>query len=55
VETVVLAGYSLATISARSVFAGPPYLGRIIDAIAGGFFIAIGFLAWGQKRRRLGE
>ena len=44
VETVVLIGYTLATISARNAFAGPPFMRRFVDAIAGGFFIAIGFL-----------
>jgi homoserine/homoserine lactone efflux protein len=44
VETVVLTGYALATISARSAVAGPPFMRRVLDAITGGFFIAIGFL-----------
>jgi homoserine/homoserine lactone efflux protein len=44
VETVVLTGYALATISARSAIAGPPFMRRAVDAITGGFFIAIGFL-----------
>jgi homoserine/homoserine lactone efflux protein len=44
VETVVLAGYALATISARRAVAGPPFVRRVVDAITGGFFIAVGFL-----------
>jgi threonine/homoserine/homoserine lactone efflux protein len=44
VETVVLTGYALATISARSAVAGPPFVRRVVDVITGGFFIAIGFL-----------
>ena len=44
VETAVLIGYALATISARSAIARPPFMRRVLDAITGGFFISIGFL-----------
>jgi threonine/homoserine/homoserine lactone efflux protein len=44
VETVVLTGYTLATISARKAIARPPFMRRVIDGITGGFFIVIGFL-----------
>lgn len=44
VETVVLTGYASATISARSAVAGPPFMRRVLDAVTGSFFIAIGFL-----------
>ena len=30
--------------AARSAVAGPPFMRRLVDAITGGFFIAIGFL-----------
>jgi formate/nitrite transporter FocA (FNT family) len=34
----------MTTISARSAIARPPFMRRVLDAIAGGFFISIGFL-----------
>ncbi len=44
VETVVLAGYALATNSARTAIARPPGMRRVIDCITGGFFVAVGLL-----------
>jgi homoserine/homoserine lactone efflux protein len=44
VETVVLTGYALATVSARKAIAGPPFMKRVIDGISGGFFVAVGLL-----------
>jgi homoserine/homoserine lactone efflux protein len=44
VETVVLAGYAGVTILARGAVARPPFARRVVDAITGGFFIAMGLL-----------
>jgi homoserine/homoserine lactone efflux protein len=44
VETVVLAGYALATNSARTAIARPPGMRRAIDCITGGFFVAVGLM-----------
>jgi homoserine/homoserine lactone efflux protein len=44
VEIVVLSGYALATVSLRKAVAGPSSKRRIIDAVSGSFFIALGVL-----------
>jgi threonine/homoserine/homoserine lactone efflux protein len=44
VETAVLAGYAGVTILARGAVARPPFARRVVDAITGGFFIAMGLL-----------
>jgi homoserine/homoserine lactone efflux protein len=44
VETIVLTGYALATISARRVIARPPFVRRVIDGVTSGLFITLGIL-----------